>query len=80
MPVTAEIGASINFKSLLTVRTKCDSLSPRGLQILYKVDYCISVGCSRILREAGALMRRVGNIRSGALLQESSAFPRMLSS
>ena len=70
MSVTTEIGVDVNFKDIVPVGIEHDSLSPRGLQVLYKVDYSVSMGRSRILREAGALMRRVGNIWYGDILQE----------
>ena len=70
MPVTAEIGVSINFKALFFVGIKRDYLHSRGLRVLHKVGYCVAVGRYRVLREAGEFMRRVGDIWPGALIQE----------
>ena len=68
IPVTEEIFVSVNFKYLVSVCIKCDSLCSRGLQVLHKVDFCVTVGRSRILREVGTLICCVGNIRPGAIL------------
>ena len=62
MPVTAEIGISVNFKAYISVGVKRDSLRSCGLQVIHKVDYRVSVERSRVLGEAGTLMRRVSNI------------------
>ena len=69
MSVTTKVGVGVNFKAISPFRIQSYSLSPRGLQILYHMDYCISVGRYWILREAGALMRHVGDIRYGAPLR-----------
>ena len=69
MPVTTKLGVIFNFKAIFPFSIQCDYLSPSGLQILDQVNYHVSVGRSPILREVGELMRCVGNIRYGALLQ-----------
>ena len=75
MPVSTEIGTGVNFKYIVTIRVKHDSLSPSGLQILQDVYYHVSVGRSRILREVVALIRCVGNIWYVAFLQEFELSP-----
>ena len=67
---SAEIGISVNFKYLISVRVKCYSLSSSGLQVLHKVDYLIAVGRSRVLREAGTSMHCIRYIRSDDIIQE----------
>ena len=71
IPVTEEMFVSVNFKALVPIGIKRDYLSPCDIQILHKVNYCVSVGRSHILQEWGALMHHVGNIRSSAILQEN---------
>ena len=70
IPVTTKIGIEINFKSLVPFGIKRDYLSLDGLQLLHKVYYWVSKEWSWILIEDGTLMRCVGNIQSGNLLQE----------
>ena len=43
MPVTKKFGIGVKFKTIVTVGIQRDSLSPRGLETLNQVDYCVSV-------------------------------------
>ena len=69
IPVAAKVSVGIDFKALVSVGVKRDSLRSRSFQIFDKVDDSVVVGRSRILGEASALMRRLSTIWPGALLQ-----------
>ena len=43
MSVTIKVGVRENFKTLVTFGIQCDSLSPRGLELINQEDYHVSV-------------------------------------
>ena len=69
MPDAAEVGVGVEFKALVPVGLKCDSLHYFGLHTLENVDGRVSVGRSRILGEEGAFIHCISDIRPGAILQ-----------
>ena len=70
MPVIIEVGIGVHLKSLPAFRVQRDSLRPRGLEVLDKVDCHVPVRCPWILVEAGALMCHIDNVRPSAILEK----------
>ena len=70
MPVSTKVGVSVHLKTIDTFGVQHDSLRICVIEILNQVDYCFSVWCPWILGEEGALVRCIGDVCSGALLQE----------
>ena len=70
MLVSTKMGVGVHLEALAAFGVQRDSLRPHGLEVLDQVDYCVPLRRHWILVEAGALMHCIGNVRSGALLEE----------
>ena len=70
MPVTTKVGVVLHLKAIITFGVQRDSLRICVLEILDQVDYRVYVRRPWILREVGALIRRIVDVGSGALIQE----------
>ena len=70
MPVIIEVGIGVHLKYLPAFGVQRDSLRPRGLEVLDKVDYRVPVRCPWILLEEGALMCHIDDVRPSAILEK----------
>ena len=70
MTVIIEVGIGVHLKSLPASGVQRDSLHPRGLEVLYKLDYSVPVRYPWILLEAGALMCHIDDVRPSAILEK----------
>ena len=70
MPVPTEVGVGVHFEDHAAFGVQINSLLPRGLEVLHKVDYCVPMRLLWILIEAGALMHHMVNFGLSALLKE----------
>ena len=70
MPVITEVGIGVHLKALPAVVGQRDSLHPRGLEVLDKVDYRVPLRYPWILVEAGALMCHIDDVRPSAILEK----------
>ena len=70
MTVIIEAGIGLHLKYLPDSVVQRDSLRPRGLEVIDKVDYRVPVRCPWILVESGALMCHKDNVRPSAILEK----------
>ena len=70
MSVSIEVDVCAHLKYHADLGVQRDSLLPRDLEVLHKVDYRVPVRRPRILGESDALMRPIGDVRPSDLLKK----------
>ena len=70
MIFSTQSSVGVHLKAIDALGVQHISLIPRGLEVLHEACYHVHVRRLRIRGEAFALMRRIGNVRHSALLEE----------
>ena len=73
-PVFAKVGVGVHLEALAAFGVQCYSLRPCGLEVLDQVVYRVPVRCPRNLGEVSALMRRIVDVGTSALVEEVELF------